>query len=564
MKKFIIITILMFTCLIYSQIFTEIPTTLPGVYKCSIDWGDYDNDGDLDILIAGQTGYSSYFSDVYRNDSCNFILINAGLQSLGIGSVDWGDYDNDGDLDILIIGTSDGSSQFSKIYRNDLGSFVDINAGLPGFSFGDAKWGDYDNDGDLDILLTGKSVVSTYTTKIYRNDCCKFIEINSNLSGVCNSSASWGDFDNDGDLDILLCGTTGPENITKIYRNDNGIFTNINASLIGICFGSSAWGDYDNDGDLDILVTGSTGISTKTSKIYRNNSDGTFVDANAGLSGAIYGSVSWSDFDNDGDLDLLITGSTGIGAQITKLYRNDSGVFNDAIASQIGVYNSSTAWGDYDNDGDLDVIIAGYSSSGIITKLYKNNASAPNTIPNSPTNLTASVDSASVILSWSKATDTETPQDGLSYNLYLGKSTLGNETLSSLSDNSTGFRKVVNIGNTQQNTTWTVKNLTDGTYYWGIQAVDHTYAGSEFALEQMFFIGNMYPPGSVVISNGGTEVTLTWTEVAGAASYKIFACDDPYGTFTEVTGEGTFDGTSWVKTLGTENKLFYYIVAVSE
>jgi len=96
------------------------------------------------------------------------------------------------------------------------------------------------------------------------------------LTGVYQSSVAWGDYDNDGDLDILLTGKAGSNNpVAKVYRNDSGTFTDIGASLTGVYGGSAAWGDYDNDGDLDILLTG-----MNVCKVYRNDS-GTFTDVGA-------------------------------------------------------------------------------------------------------------------------------------------------------------------------------------------------------------------------------------------------------------------------------------------
>jgi hypothetical protein len=89
-------------------------------------------------------------------------------------------------------------------------------------------------------------------------------------------------------------------------------------------------------------------------------------------------------------------------------------------------------------------------------------------------------------------------------------------------------------------------------------------AGSEFAPEQMFFVGSMYPPQNVTISPLGNEVSLSWTSVNGATSYKIYSSDDPYGTFIEVSGDGIFSGTSWSAPIGTDQKKFYYVVGVSE
>ncbi len=360
--------------------FTDINAGLPGVdLDSSVAWGDYDNDGDLDILLAGWAG-STVITRLYRNDGpssgWSFTEVSTGLPGMYDCAVAWGDYDSDGDLDILLAGF-DGSGQIARIYRNDGPSssgwtFTDINAGLLGVIVGSVAWGDYDNDGDLDILLTGLSG-STYVTRVYRNggpsSGWSFTNIGANLIGVSRSSAAWGDYNNDGNLDILLTGCADyscPTGIARVYRNDGPpsgwSFTDIGAGLTGVYYSSVAWGDYDSDGDLDILLEGFDGQTGRFARVYRNDgpsSGWTFTDINAGLPGVQNGEVAWGDYDNDGDLDILLTGSPGV----ARVYRNDgpsSGwSFTDIGAGLPIMGDTSAAWGDYDNDGDLDILLTG-------------------------------------------------------------------------------------------------------------------------------------------------------------------------------------------------------------
>jgi hypothetical protein len=475
-----------------TELFTDINANLAGVYYNSAAWGDYDNDSDLDILLTGFSG-SNNTAKVYRNDSGNFTDINAPLKGVKDSSVDWGDYDRDGDLDILLTGLDNTSNRVSKVYRNDGDNFTDVSANLQGVWYSSANWGDYDNDGDLDILLTGAAIISGSSVKIakvYRNDSGSFTDIAANLQGVERGSTDWGDYDKDGDLDILITGNSGGSSssaISKIYRNDSGSFTDIFGSLTGVFDSDAAWGDYDNDGDLDVLLTGSRdNSSSPVSKIYRNDA-GSFTEINAGLQGAFYSSVDWGDYDNDGDLDILLTGAAP--SRISKLYRNDGGSFTDISTNLQGVLGSSVTWGDYDNDGDLDLLLAGNrlgSSSGS-TKVYRNNLLTLNNVPTTPAGLMASVNGNSVSLNWSPATDAETPQQGLTYNLRIGTSPGGSEIMSPMT-NSNGTRKVVQMGNVNQNTKWKLKNLKPGTYYWSVQAIDTAFAGSTFATEGSFTV----------------------------------------------------------------------------
>ncbi len=493
---------------VLSDAFTEINASLIEVSQASAAWGDYDNDGDLDILLAGVAnctpGPCDLVAKVYRNAGGSFVDISASLTGAYNSSVAWGDYDNDGDLDILLTGWAGADSgRISKVYRNDNGNFVDILAPLTGVWFSSVGWGDYDNDGDLDILLIGEVANSNYIAKIYRNDPAdsgrKFVDISAALTGVRDGSVAWGDYDNDGDLDILLTGSasTPSSSISKIYRNDAGSFVDISIPLERVTDSSVAWGDYDSDGDLDILLTGWGDNLNCVAKVYRNDG-GSFVDILAALQGVCRSSAAWGDYDNDGDLDILLTGNTDpLSSQtpISKVYRNDLGSFVDISASLLAVGWGRTTWGDYDNDGDLDILLTGAANANFVSKVYRNNTGTNNMTPASPINLTTALADSSVTFSWNKSTDNETPSNGLTYNLRLGTTPGGVEKKSPMADLVTGYRRVVQLGNTNHNNSWMIKNLPKGRYYWNVQAIDHAFTGSAFALEQTFVFGDTVWPG---------------------------------------------------------------------
>lgn len=394
--------------------FTEIGANIKGVYVSNVAWADYDNDGDLDFLLTGRDSNNNGVTQIYRNDGGTFIGIAANLTGVSTGSVGWGDYDNDGDLDILLTGTTSFASadSLSKIYRNDAGIFTDIGAGLTPINSGGVEWGDYDNDGDLDILLTGADNTGRPTARVYRNDAGVFTDIAAGLLPVYSSSVAWGDYDKDGDLDILLTGFDGGAYVAKVYRNDISIFTDINAShLSGVASGSTDWGDYDKDGDLDILLTG--GNNKLESTVYRNE-DGIFTNINAGLTGVSGSSAAWGDYDNDGDLDILLTGRDNVGSPgVAKVYQNDDNAFTQVNAGLTEVLHSSVAWGDYDSDGDLDILLTGTTNdaaSGAMAKIYRNDDCAQATAtPTATATNTATPTRTPTATATNTATATATP-----------------------------------------------------------------------------------------------------------------------------------------------------------
>ena len=237
------------------------------------------------------------------NGQLPFTNINANLEKLGFSHAVWGDYDNDGDLDFALAGEPGSTIPVTKIYRNDNGSFVDINSDLTGLTYSSVEWGDYDNDSDLDLLVTGNDILYVPLTKIFRNDNETFTDVLANLPGISEGSATWGDFDNDNDLDILLAGSLQ----AKIMRNDgNDLFTNIGADLPLVQSAFCSWVDYNNDGWIDALVAGDLG-GTYVTNLYTNN-HGTFSEDSAGFMGLSAGCAKWGDLNNDGKKDLVLGG----------------------------------------------------------------------------------------------------------------------------------------------------------------------------------------------------------------------------------------------------------------
>src|SRR5262245_38515778 len=347
---------------------------LEPVTNVATDWGDCGNDWYLDLFLTGHANCCGRISRIYRNQGGgSFVDIGAGLQGVYFGSVAWGDYDGDGDLDILLTGLSNCCGRISRIYRNQGGgSFVDIAAGLPGVYQGTGIWGDYDNDGDLDFLLAGD--VGGVISYIYRNTAGSF-NLVASLDGMTRGSAAWGDYDGDGDLDLLMTGQFSCcFRYSRIYRNNGGNFSDLGGlGLEPVFEGSSTWGDYDGDGDLDILLTGVSNCCGQISRVYRNQA-GTFVDISTGLVGVSNSSGSWGDYDNDGDSDILLTGDSNSFGRISRVYRNQAGAFTDTEAGLMGISAGPGNWADYDNDNDLDILLVGNSNSGSLSWVYRNNA----------------------------------------------------------------------------------------------------------------------------------------------------------------------------------------------
>ena len=337
-----------------------------------VAWGDYDGDGDPDLYVTNSGTSLSSANSLYRNEGDGtFVEIG---ESAGVDDAEsdwgavWGDYDDDGDLD-LYVARQDGAN---RLYRNEgNGTFTDVGAeaGVNDDGFGRSPaWGDYDRDGDLDLFLGNAGSPD----RLYRNEGDgTFTDVGARAGVAASGNAggvAWGDYDDDGDLDLYVAHILG---VNHLYRNEgDGTFIEVGA-VAGVDDGENsrgvAWGDYDGDGDLDLYVAN----YNAPNRLYRNEGDGTFTEVGAivGVDHQARGEgVAWVDVDGDGRLDLYLANEGSANA----LYWNRSNVRFEDVAISAFVdgdgLSHGMAWSDYDGDGDPDLYVASAGTN----QLYRN------------------------------------------------------------------------------------------------------------------------------------------------------------------------------------------------
>jgi hypothetical protein len=348
-----------------------------GDFEAGEAWVDYDGDGNLDLVVANGVATSGETNAIYRNNGNGTLTqITSGVVVTDVGnslSVAAGDYDNDG-LPDLFFGGVFGSipSVLSLLYHNTgNGNFERITEGDLVNTYGNfiAVWGDYDNDGFLDIFLANTGGTNFL---FHNNRDGTFSPITVAMSlpqptgGKVANGAAWADYDNDGYLDMVLTGG----NNSLFHNNRDGTFTRVSGTPFDTDAGPSTeavWGDYDNDGFLDLfVVNGNFDELQHHNYLYHNNGNGTFTKVLTepfASDGGSFVVAAWEDFDNDGNLDLFVTRSTGFGTlQNNALYHNNgdgsfTSVTNSALVADSGHFGG-IAWGDYDNDGFPDVFVA--------------------------------------------------------------------------------------------------------------------------------------------------------------------------------------------------------------
>jgi hypothetical protein len=362
--------------LLLSQSFIKIsdsPVSTLNADSRACNFVDVNNDDWLDIFISnGASGGQD--NQLFLNDGTGkFTLMAEDDISNDNGSSDgaaFADVDNDGDLDAFVV-TWYGQKNYFYLNNGD-GTFTYLEDALTantGTHSEACAWGDYDNDGLVDLLLTN-SEGNKRNFLFHNTDGSNFERINTPPFSTDNNTSraiSWTDYDSDQDLDLYICNEANEKNL--LYKNEGaGVFTKIttnetvtdnNSSM------SSSWGDVDNDGDLDLFVANAGYFQELENELYINNGDGSFSKAeNTTFSedGGCSYSSSFADYDNDGDIDLLVTNGYCNANLQEFLYINDGqGNFYRAtnIIPDLPIRCSyGCAWGDYNNDGFLDLVIA--------------------------------------------------------------------------------------------------------------------------------------------------------------------------------------------------------------
>lgn len=548
----------------------------PEVYNGVADFVDVNQDGWLDAYFNGPDAhlYGTDTSALYLNiQADSFLWVLTPFEGLlGTESV-WADFNKDGFIDLMLTGyESDSIPRIYQYQQQEDGSFESVPATIAPLSLGSLDGFDQDNDGNLDILITGLDAAGNAHSRLYTGNGDGSFELaDIMLPAFFNSSAAIDDFNNDGFEDIALLGKVDSERQVMVFINRLHQFETLEMDFPGVDHGGIHWGYLDEDEKLDFIYTGliadavittagtPNGSPIQSHTIVAIQKDSIQFEAEE-MMGVRHDSYSFSsidlgDYDNDGDTDITAIGIpsagwviTGIGGgglgqiiyrSMGALIRMDhsgytyseinlplvytGNTFDPIITS--GFESSTIGFGDFDNDHKLDILREGNASitgggmalsSGVFANrswLYRNGSLRENEPPTAPSNLQATVLCDSVFLSWDMGTDDHTLPVHLTYEVRIGTAPGASDIWTTLQD-----REI-------RTPYLPVRKLQPGTYYWSARSVDGALVKGDYAEEQSFtIIATPDTPLGTVCDDG-----LAYTEedqiVAGCACEGTLVCN---------------------------------------
>ncbi len=454
----------------------ELDTTLSNVLPSSlandIKVADVNNDGVNDIIISGYDEFNRTggFVDIIRGNSDGTLTIVSqtdfggypdtiagywefyGPDSLpvgvpigGIGGIDLADVNRDGWIDIYYNGCAR-----SQLLINTSGSFSS-SSGIQNLSllYSDGKWGDVNMDGAPDLFIMGvKELQDIILNDLYINNGGNLEKDQTTIfPDLFNGNSAWGDYDNDGDPDLIICGQTADKTATvsRFYKNEpTGRLTELTTAedVGGLKAGAFRFADIDSDGDQDMIMSGWNKIQGKlVTWILRNEPLGSFsLIPNQIDFGVAYGTIDAVDYNNDGLRDFAIAGADSVTDHAGTVHslsgrvylNNGDGTFS-AIKEIPGARTLRLA--DVNLDSIPDLIANGTTEIGndslTFSHVYLNSSLGSNQRPTAPTALTAFAVSTRAIFTWGAGTDDIDDPTSLSYNTRIGTTSGGTELMSS-------------------------------------------------------------------------------------------------------------------------------------
>ena len=484
---------------------------LESVYNIEFAIKDLDNDGLVEIIAAGQSSKLS-------NEATTVMTMVSVVKQ-----------NEDEDLGFDNFNFSEEKSVVDETKLNNL-------------SFASYDFGDMDNDGDFDFLISGYSF-DGYKTILFENKRKKdadgvtvqplevyFEEKEQDFVSVKSGTADFVDFDADGKLDVLFSGQSQNGDLVTAYKSGDDGYSEMNVGLPALREGKFVFGDFDSNGYSDVLYSGTVAGQGKITKLATWVPEiGAMIDSPYDLSYYHDANLGVGDFDGDMDADILITGKNKFVNDIYSDYQYISDVFINVRGfagpgdnTDSGIANS----GEYKEGSPLKKSIGVKKTYGLNARPFpptsvsfqRSRIGVAMSDNDGDGNKTSSTRNGSadggnealfeLVITWSGAVDTaadgkQTPAEGLTYSVRIGTTPGGEEILASGADLE-GVKVAADKGNAENNLSWKL-NVPQGDYYVSVQSIDASFIGSTFSPEQKYTVTSAFKLGD---SNGDDGVNI--------------------------------------------------------
>lgn len=509
---------------------------------------DVDNDDDLDIVAAGIDNTDTSILKYYTNTSGEFsagVSFGTAKDSVRLAP---GDFDNDfpGEIDLLVQGyatDNNGATLYNNIDFDNAKEFDTDGGNLVN---GDIASGDFDGDGDLDVIITGHddTDASNLKVRIFQNDRDDTYTLIDTLSitAVVNGDIEVADVDNDGDMDVFITGedATGSP-VAELHLNGSNGFVASFSSFTAVSESAADFGDYDGDGYLDLVVSGTIDgtDANLSSVIYTNGGDGSFTASSISIDNSYAGDVKWIDLDNDGDVDLVQTGITGTGRE-ASIWLNDGTTLTEAYDGNItGLSNGNISYGDLDGDDDPDLVVNGLNgSSEFVTQIYENALYSGFVAEVAqPDSIGITIEDTRFVIGWDSLA-------GAQYEVIIVKTDSLQDVeviRSAESRRLNGFVRNPEKARLR-NTTYEINDVERAAYRIGVQRINSISKGSDFTRIESFFNGTPYTPTAISASDlTSNSFTANWSAQAAIDSFAVtLVREETVNGEESLVTEGTF------------------------
>ena len=474
------ITLLMGYGKISAQIFNEIDSLKIKANEIMYGhWVDLDNDNFLDYIavvkIDANTSQPLFLKFIDGKVTIDTLKIDV----LAEGSFFVQDFNNDNRMDIAFSGRENGEYVF-KIFNNEGGlSFVEDEFKLDSIYASNIVMVDLNQNGTRELLLNGVNSDGDMLVATYQIIDDKWVAFDNDFDAIEDGKIITLDYNNDGWKDLIFQGKdeNARDTISLWENNEDLLFDTVTTSFINLKDGDMHYGDINSDGFFDIIISGVGDNDIETTKYYEYI-DGLFTEVDLSLDQIVNTQIFIADLNSDGHTDIILKGSDG-GMSMNKIWLNDG----NEIFAATDLPNAMSLlqdFGDYDFDGDLDMIQSMQMGDSIKFVLLENATLAINEGPTTPTGQVAIPFFDNVNLRWNLAADDHSDPLTITYDLYIR--TDNGLFLSPSFDMPVDERLIVAHGNQQTLTNASYYNLPAGVYYYGIHSVDNAFHSEEGAL----------------------------------------------------------------------------------